>query len=272
MDKYFLSFADKRFHKSLKRIRKQAIDFGGFNQILIFNENNLEAYFRSKFSKFLLPYTFYLCAWKPQVILQAFERMALGDILLYADVGCHINVNGKKRFQEYCSMVENSSSGILATTFDSSMPEKSWTNGDTFDYFNCRHNKSITKSPQIQATTILIQKRESTISFLKKWVEVFEVAPKLADRQNTNSSNLAGYIEHRSDQSFFSILAKIEKVELISANEIQGSANWETEMIHFPIWAKRDRILDDGFWIHPTPGRLLLLSTRWLKKVLKKQK
>jgi hypothetical protein len=73
-------------------------------------------------------------------------------------------------------------------------------------------------------------------------------------------------VEHRSDQSFFSILCKLHNVSTISANEIQGSAEWDTDMIQYPIWAKRDRIIDDGFWVHPTPGRLLLLLKRNFRK------
>jgi hypothetical protein len=163
MSVYFCSFADKRFHKSLKRIKTQAEQFGLFDGgIFCLNENQLKKDFRIAFKQFLQPYTFYLCAWKPQVILQCFEKMQEGDILLYADVGCHLNIQGIEKFGSYINIVSNSTSGILATSFDASMPEKHWTKGDAFDYFNCRSTIEITDTPQIQATTCFC--RKSSIS------------------------------------------------------------------------------------------------------------
>jgi hypothetical protein len=265
MDLYFCSFADKRFHKSLKRIQKQAISFNIFSDIWCYNEKKISKNFKVNLKEFLNPYTFYLCAWKPQLIIQCFEKMNDGEVLLYADSGCHLNPNARERLLEYVNIVVLSTSGILSTVLDDSMPEKNWTKGDTFDYFQCRYNEKITHTAQIQATAFLIQKRPSTQLFLKQWLKVFEDNPLLADRGTYIASNLPGYIEHRSDQSFFSILCKIYCVELVSAHEVQGSSNWEREMIKFPIWAKRDKEIDNGFWVHPTLGRLLLLFRQYWK-------
>ena len=238
---FFCSFADKRLHKSLSRINAQAKEMKIFKQIFTWNEDHLEKNFRKDFSSLLQPFTFYLCAWKPQVILQAFRKMKNGDILLYADSGCHLNKFGVIRLLEYCELVQNNKLPILATVLGEEMPEFMWTKADTFEYFNCIDNKEITHSPQIQATAFLIVKTNETVLFLEEWLKVFRERPDLADRGKFIYSNFDGFIDHRSDQSFFSILGKKLGIKLINACEVQGSSKWETDMINFPIWAMRDK-------------------------------
>jgi hypothetical protein len=262
---FFCSFSDKRLHKSLERIGKQAKGMDFFEQVLLYDEDKLSKKFRKEYTHLLTANTFYLCVWKPQVILQTFEKMRDGDMLLYADSGCHLNRFGIKRLEEYFDMARRSETGILATVFDQSMPERKWTKGDTFDYFNCRDTPSITDTPQIQATTFIIKKSERTIGFLKRWLRVFTDDPLLADRNYFKNSNLEDFSDHRSDQSFFSILGKINKIELVSANEVQGSPNWDTDMIEYPIWAKRDKEFDNSFWINPSLGKLLLIVRQMFK-------
>ncbi len=266
---FFLSFADKRFHKSLRRIKQQAISSKYFDEILTWTEDDIEVGFKNRYAEILTADTFYLCAWKPKVVQQVLDIMSDGDILMYADVGCHINPKATKRFLEYLEIVRSSVSGILATQFVNDMPESMWTKGDLFDFLNCRDQKNIVNSNQIQATTFFIEKRASSIMFIDEWGKVCTYSPSLLDRTTCIANNYSNYQEHRSDQSAFSILAKKVEISLISANEVQGSANWETEMIDFPIWAKRDRVMDDSFWIHPTPGRAVLLLKRKWKSLIK---
>lgn len=233
-----------------------------FDKIFLMNESDLDRKFKKRMTSFLKPGTFYLCAWKPQVILQVFNKMQEGDILLYADSGCHLNNKGTKRLEEYFQIVQHSETGILATVFGEGMPEKHWTKGDTFEYFHCRDNPQITDTPQIQATTFLIKKSATTIAFLKQWLNVFETDPDQANRGLFKTGNLAGFQDHRSDQSFFSILGKLHRIDLVSADEVQGSAQWETKMIDFPIWAMRDKEFDNSFWANPGFRRAIAKAKR----------
>ena len=61
--------------------------------------------------------------------------------------------------------------------------------------------------------------------------------PTLVDDSPSISSNLKGFIEHRFDQSIYSILAKLNHLECLSAKEV-SSDNWE-EMNSFPILEKK---------------------------------
>jgi len=63
--------------------------------------------------------------------------MKEGDILLYADSGCHLNKYGVKRLSEYCELAKKNKLPIFATVFGDEMPEYMWTKADTFNYFNC---------------------------------------------------------------------------------------------------------------------------------------
>ncbi|MCF8342605.1 MAG: hypothetical protein K9I82_16640 [Chitinophagaceae bacterium] len=242
----------------MSRIRSQAKDMKIFKEIFVWNEDHLEKNFKEEFSILLKPFTFYLCAWKPQVILQSFKKMQCGDILLYADSGCHLNKYGLTRFFEYCDLAMNNKLPILATVFGEEMHEFMWTKADTFYYFNCSDHKEITHTPQIQATALLIVKTTETQYFLEKWLKVFRERPDLADRGKYIYPNFEGFIDHRSDQSFFSILGKKFGIKLISADEVQGSAKWETEMIDFPIWAMRDKEFSQPSFLFSYLNRLLI--------------
>lgn len=55
-------------------------------------------------------------SWKPWSIHHVLQDMQEGDRLLYLDAGCHININGAKRFREYVDMLDRDSRGMLVFT------------------------------------------------------------------------------------------------------------------------------------------------------------
>lgn len=255
-----LSFADSRYANSLIRLYNQSIDFP-FNNRFLFNENDLDPKFRILFSNKLKSkikgYGFW--SWKPQIILQALDLLPDEDLLLYLDAGCHLNINGLNRFTEYCDIVRASNSGILA--FQASPPdshylrydgrnlpdlvEYKWTKGDLFDFFHARNQPDITHTPTIGAGIIFIKKNLNSISLLSEWRKTFLTNFALIDDSKSKSDNFPDFVEHRYDQSIFSILAKINKVETVSAYEYwypnidSKGIDWQA-LSCMPIHVRRD--------------------------------
>ena len=92
----FLSFADKRLYRSLRRIGNQASSLGLFSSILLYNEEDLAESFRNRYSQVLDTRVrgFGYWIWKPQIIKQVLSEIDEGDMICYVDSGCHINENG----------------------------------------------------------------------------------------------------------------------------------------------------------------------------------
>jgi len=250
--KYFCTFADSRMRKSLQRIEKQAKDLNFFDKLYINDENSLDENFRNEFKDKLIKgsrgYGYWV--WKPQVILQALREMDEGDILLYADTGCHLNKGGIERLKYYFNLAMDSVAGIHAfqeckKSSDEALYfidggfEKYFTKGDLFDYFKVIDNAEIYNTGQIAATTFIIKKCEQSEKIVNEWLDVFKFNFNLVDDSPSKINNFDGFIENRHDQSIFSILCKLNGVSTSSAYEIWQDS-WD-KLFFYPIWAMRDK-------------------------------
>ncbi len=252
--KYFCSFADSRMKRTLDRVKKQAKNMEYFDEIFVYTENDLKRDFKILFKKKLVKGTrgFGYWVWKPQVILQVLSQMNDGDVLVYMDAGCHLNKNGLKRLDEYCERARMSEKGLCI--FQEALPadnanlqiyysalEKFFTKGDLFEYFGVRDRKNICDTGQIAATAFVIKKCREAEELITEWLSVFQKNFSLADDSRSISPNFEGFVEHRHDQSIFSLLCKMYKIEGISAYEMWQS-DWK-RLEKYPIHAKRDKDL-----------------------------
>jgi hypothetical protein len=266
MDKYFLTIADSRMIESSNRIASQAKNLECYKNIFVTNENDLSAQFKKRFSDKLILGSrgFGYYCWKPQIILQALEKIQFGDILQYTDVGCHLNVNGKKRLLEYFYITNKSPKSILAFQLKipvgsfkhdgRSLPlwkEAEWNKGDLIDFFNVRNNNNILSTPQVESGVIFIKKSIESIRIIKQWRNTIFENFSLIDDSPSLASNIYGFKEHRHDQSIFSLLCKLNGVQTISSfelwypkrnNFLYKFADWE-HLKNYPIHVKRDKKL-----------------------------
>lgn len=257
------TFSDSRLKHSAKRLVRQAKRIGVFSKIISLDESTLDLEFRAKHSGILRPDVrgFGFWIWKPQVIIQALRTVKNGQIVLYLDVGCHLNHRGLPRLHEYFEIVSESKSGILAfdLTHEGVIDQKvvEWTKSDTLDFFKVLSDEKIKQSAQIVAGIILIEKRESTVNFFENWLDIMETNLNLIDDSPSVTPNDQSFIENRHDQSIFSILAKLEDITILSHEEnfpsrktifAKGPA-WR-DLKFMPIQARRDtsRLRDRFHW------------------------
>lgn len=253
--KYFVSFADSRMSASLQRIVKQAKDMDVYDAIYAFDETKLSPDFRSKFEDKLIfgsrGYGYW--CWKPQVILQVFEKMEKGDVLQYTDTGCHLNAKGRDRLLEYFQITKDSESGVLAFRSRSKdelnvgdtfldYNDLNYTKMDLLHYFGVDQDHKLARKPQYGGTICFIRKDSHTEKFLKDWLLVFEEHFHLADDSQSVLPNHPEFIENRHDQSIFSLLCKTRGAAEIFDNEYWTAGDWN-ELEQFPIWAKRDKVI-----------------------------
>lgn len=226
-----LTFADSRLSRSLDRLRFEAEEFKVFNDIYTLTEEDLEPDFRERYAEKLRSNVRgygYWC-WKPHIIRKILQKLSHGDLLLYMDAGCHLNLRGIKRLKEYFSLVEGSKSGLLAfqaippLTHDGralpDLAERIWTKGDVFDYFSIKNDSRIADAQQFGSGIIFFRKCKESEALVDEWLNAISYSFSMLDDTPSILPNSDDFIEHRHDQSIFSILCKLHGVDSISAYE-----------------------------------------------------
>lgn len=259
---HLLSFADSSLGGSRKRFIRQARSMKFFNSVKVFDENNLSEKFRSQHSSIVRKGVrgFGYWIWKPEIISQRIKSIKTGDVLIYADVGFHICPAGKNRLRAHILELTKSHHDMLV--FQASEPteypvydgralplylDSHWTKGDLLDALNMRSTPSI-HTPTIGAGLIFVKKTPTAQEFIEKWRDFSNRHPGLLDDSPSQSENLDGFVEHRHDQSLFSLLVKRDgNVIRKSAFEYwypdptnQSIPDWSA-LNESPFLAKRDK-------------------------------
>lgn len=218
----------------------QASEFECIANVAVLTELDLDAHFvqrfRSVLRKRVRGFGFY--SWKPQVIQQSLRALPEGSLLVYVDGGSHLDSGGEGRFKDYLKKCHSSESGVLA--FETHWLERNWTKGDLLDHFAVRDNPLVTETGQIQAGLLFLRNSAQTRAFVDSWARVFWDNFSLVDDTPSRSPNLEGFIEHRHDQSVFSLLAKIRGIELLSAKEQELSLDPSRRIEVMPVVHARD--------------------------------
>ena len=263
----FLTFADRRLDKTLRRIRREAEAMGAFDEIRVWDERNLSPAFRARWANKLRPDIrgFGYWVWKPEIILRTLDGMKEGEILLYVDAGCRLIKTGQARLEVYFKMAEEAPRGIVAVDTSLENADRYWCKGDLLDYFGVRDRPDLLDTPSIQDGTIFVRKCPQTMDFIRRWAAVWEEDFALVDDSPSHSPDLPGFREHRHDQAVFSLLAKMAgDIVTIPGTECNptkrlpsGSPDWSTMSPVMPIWHRRDKAFH-----YPLRWHLLRLASR----------
>ena len=261
--KVLISFADSRLEQARERFVKQAEAMNFFSDIMIFDETNVIYPFPQRVQSQLVPEVrgFGYWVWKPAVILQALAALDEGDLVLYADIGCHFNTRATERLATYFLTLDEDDKGIVC--FQAKPPngplvwdgrflpnfvDAAWTKGDLLDFFGVRSRLDIVETGTIGAGVILLKKCGFVESLINKWLATMVNNWNLVDDSESTTANHPWFVENRHDQSVFSILAKLENLTTLSAFEYwypeRGCPHlpdWDA-LAEFPIHARRDKL------------------------------
>jgi hypothetical protein len=230
---YFLTFGNNKYNSALNRIKVEAELMNIFDYIDIYNEDKLKSIpeFWNKHKDFIRMnkrgYGYWI--WKSFLTQLTLNKMNNNDILIYADAGCEFNILGKSRLLEYINIVNNSQYGILSFQLGSIHLEKRWTKMDLFHYLNCC---SLDNTQQLVGGIYIIMKNDHTIKLVNEWYKIC-CNYNLIDDSKCISKNDDIFVEHRHDQSVFSLLRKIHGTDILE-DETYPPKNKK-----FPIWASR---------------------------------
>lgn len=237
----FLTFGggSDNYHGAVHRICNQAFQFGMFQYIYGFTENELiqDKEWWEKHSQFVLEnergYGYWI--WKCYLIKKVMDKMDEGDLVLYTDCGCELNIHGFKRMIEYVDLV------IAHDTLAMKMggiPEKRYTKMDLAN--SLQSPKEHMDDAQIESGIIFLKKTEKNMKILEEIIALYQQDNyHLIDDSPSVIENDSSFEEHRHDQSILSLVFKKYGCFTIQ-DETYFGRDW-SKGINQPILAFRNR-------------------------------
>ena len=118
--------------------------------------------------------------------------------------------------------------------------EVNWTKRSLLNYFSDNLSTELIKySGQVAATFSVLRKSLFTVNLVEEWIKISNIDNFLNDNLSDSDLN-PDLIEHRHDQSIFSLLCKGKNVDYLFTNEYFTVNNWES-LGEKPIWVKGDK-------------------------------
>ena len=126
-----------------------------------------------------------------------------GDVLLYLDCGCELDVNKSSKIQAMLKLVEREL--LIGTIFSPLHDDISWTKYDLIDRIKAPIDTL--KTPQRQTGAILFLVCSKTRQLVNEWLDFCNDYHNFDDSPSV-LPNASTFVEHRHDQSVFSLLTK----------------------------------------------------------------
>lgn len=221
-----ICFTDEKYQKTRERYAAQLLSKGIFDSVIQYSPDDFDKDFKDKHGKFIAEnpkgYGYYI--WKPYLILKTLEMMDDGDILVYGDAG-----NEMKGTPEECLLmidqvkIRSRKIPILAAKGGWCIR---WIKSDL--YITMGYKIFTPFKRMVEAGRIVILKNEITMSFFKEWRYYATSDYSNIDDSESTLPNLPLFIEHRHDQSIFSILFHKYKGRIVDFGDV-----WEASRLRF---------------------------------------
>ena len=183
--------------------------------------------------------------WKPYLIRHHLNSLAPDWGLCYLDAGCVLNPNPQSRERLEVYRERAADTGLWATRLDlprwgyQEFTEWNWTKSDVLDAFDA--GETARSSPQLQSGMLMMTPSPATHELASAW-EQFSVMDgyRLSTDAPSRLGEPAGFIEHRHDQSLFSVAAKTLGFTG-QTDDTWFAPDWFLSGRKHPIWAARWR-------------------------------
>ena len=244
---HFITYSNYYFAKAKERLLKQAEEFGEFKTIIGYGPENLPKTFINHFRAIITQRRgagYWI--WRPIMLKNKLASMNDGEFLIYLDAGCILNVEGKKRFNEYIDLLDKSDYGIMSIQMTGKkgslplLPEKQWTTSQIFKYFGVSLNSEHANSGQYLSGVLVMKKNKHLLEIIDHVIRALEYDPLMfTDYYNRNQH--PEFIENRHEQSIFSLIRKLYGSVVIDGDESMIQPFGEGESLKYPFWAARER-------------------------------
>lgn len=204
---------DCNFKQACSRVCEEIKSLNIFDVIEKNDFSTLDKEFQDKHKKFILnnPRLFGHGIWKFHIINRVFENSQDGDKILYSDSGCRYLPNIKK---ELLAAINSNFDVIDHTHGGGDMFHRGWmkgasTNNETWTKMDTLERLNVTeevRKQQMHASGVLLFTVNSkTRKLVKEIDEIMQSDYHLIDDTPSIKNNIEGYMEHRHDQSIYSL-------------------------------------------------------------------
>lgn len=245
MKTLFLTFGDgsPEFKAAATRLVEQAKSIGVFSSVLSLDHKSLiqvspEYSIAQKSIMQLHSYPTYFRAAKSWVIQAGLlGRFGEFDLVCYADAGCEMVANRITRQVLRNNLKKAFLYGGLAEQLP--LTERNWTKKKTMDYFQPSDSHAL--SGQIQSGLSYWRVDEKNIELVSKWCSLSDPKLDLWQDPPSKDSEADYFIEHRHDQSLFSLLWKEAGLLVVPVNSHWLLRLPNTRSACIPIHTSRNR-------------------------------
>ena len=227
----FLTFANTDFI-SLDRIKLQAESFNIFDKIFTLTEKDIPEIIEMhrEFINFWKK-GFGLYIWKPEIIVKTLEELEENDILIYADGGTFLNVNGKDRLNFYLQQLETHD--IITFSSGPNYKSREFVKMDAIQsYYPQLINEDINAC---YASVMIIKKTNKSMHLLVDWLNLcrnYEFIDKFPSRYYKELPSFKG---NDCDNGLFILCLAKHKIDYIINHEETNLYNSKGEQIHFEV-------------------------------------
>lgn len=233
---HLLSYGNHYYENKREDLRQTALKSKFFTEVKVFGFEDLDFLFVKHFAeifKYIRGGGYWI--WKPYLIKKMLNSIDDDDILIYCDAGCELNFSGEKRFFEYIDILKSDQTGSLA--FELPHKEIEYTKKEVFNHFKV--SEEIRATNQLVASAILLRKCNHTLLLVEKWFETLVENPTLFTDEKDLEIQDHQFIDHRHDQSIFSLIRKIYGSVIIPDETY--FLDFKRDGKPYPIWTSRKR-------------------------------
>ena len=257
---FLCSFASPDLYVSRLRFKYQLDEFGYYDDYKIFSYSEVPDEAKKfiqlcKKERDLRGFGYWI--WKPLIIKKYLQNLPENAILHYCDIGSVFNNHIQTKKEMFDDLINQCLINNIVA-FNYSEPhnidkdlaykilyEYQFTKNDLFEFYNIKQASDIYNSPQYSAGSFFIKKCSFSFEFIEKWLEPFRKGKQLVDNSKSFLKEHDDFVEHRHDQSVFSLLCKMNKVFTLSVYDyfehsyFYNIPYWEN-IVSSPLHHKRD--------------------------------
>jgi len=138
--------------------------------------------------------------WKPKIILDTFEKMEYGDVLVYVDAGDFVNVNENEIF-DFAKINDYYFTNWNGVRW----PQKICTKRDCFILMDC-DTEIYHETSQMEAGFLIFKKTDQVILLLNDYLYYCKNKNIVDNEPNIHGDNFPNWQFHRNDQSILTNL------------------------------------------------------------------
>ena len=205
--KILINYADGAFQESKKNNLISGIYTGGFDSVIGHSRQDISEKFFKENEKILsLERGAGFWLWKPYIIKKTLESITENDILFYSDAGAVFVQNLTPIFDK----ILEDKKGIVAFELAGNHTERQYTKREVLKFFDM-DNEEILNSDQRMASFIGLRKTSTSLDFIDYYLECCTNENLILDVKSKENQH-DGFIDHRHDQSIWSLLVKMDKI------------------------------------------------------------